>query len=126
MLAALLANIDTPSVVPPIYSSGPNHGARTSASTSWNPDWSKQYGPEARRLRGDPAAVERAVEELRLADFVPPELMEAKELVHSRSLVDELNAYQPGEMVLVLESWLAFVAWRKSDDEAIAIAMLMM
>jgi len=119
MLGALLLNIPTNTPVGP-----PTPPAAT--STSWNPDWSRQYGPEARRLKDDQAAVEQAVEELRLADYVPPELMKAKEIVHTRSLVDELNAYQPDEVIYVLEAWLMYVAWRKSDDEAIAITLLMM
>ena len=121
MLAALLLNI-------PQFS---QHGEAKprATSTSWNPRWSEMYGPDAQRLKNDKKAVKRAIEEIRLADFVPAEFEGVKEFVHSRSLVDELENYKPdteAAFVYVLEAWLSFCAWRKSDDEAIAVALLMM
>lgn len=121
MLGALLLNI-------PVLS---QYGTAkpVPASSSWNPKWSEMYGPDARRLRKSKKAVKKAVEELRIADYVPAELQQAKDLVHTRSLVDELDNYQPDtqEIILfVLEAWLFYVSWRKKDDEALAMALLML
>jgi len=121
MLAALLGNI-------PVVS---QYGtpAPVRSSSSWNPKWSEQYGPDARRLATERKSVERAVSDLKNADYVPTAIIEAKDIVHSRSLVDELTARQSDTdetLVYVLEAWLFFIEWRNRDDEAIATTILMM
>lgn len=120
MLAALLGNI------PVLSQYGTPKPVAT--STSWNPRWSEMYGPDAQRLKEDKKAVKRAIEEIRLADFVPAEFEGVKEFVHSRSLVDELDNYKPDTeklIIMVMEAWLFYNTWRKKDDEAIAISLLM-
>lgn len=122
MLAALLCN-------QPDLSQHGTAQVRKPAATSWNPNWAKQYGPEARDAKEDKEAVKEAIEAFKAAEYVPPQLEEIKEIVHKRSLVDELNDYKPDTdyyLVYLMEAYFYFCDWRKKDDEAIAIALLMM
>lgn len=125
MLGALLLNIPKPT------SSGPERGyaTRTSHGTGWNKDWSKDYGPEAQEAKLDKKKILEAVEAIQEAEYVPPQMQEIKGIVHKRSLVDELEAYQPDTdlyIVYVLEAYLYFCDWRKKDDEDIATILLLM
>jgi hypothetical protein len=126
MLAALLLNI------PQFSQHGPDRGytsKRVASSTTWNPRWSEMYGPDAERFKKDKAKIAEAVREFKEAEYVPPALEAAKEVVHARSLVDELDAYKPDTeeyILFVLQAYFVFLAWRNRDDEAIATAILMM
>lgn len=125
MLGALLLNIPQEVVPPPITSSGPLRGY----GTTWNKDWSKKYGPEAQEAKLDKEKILEAVEAIQEAEYVPPQMQEIKEIVHKRSLVDELEAYQPDTdlyIIYVLEAYLYFCDWRKKDDEDIATILLLM
>lgn len=121
MLAALLLNI------PNFSQHGPS--APKAYSTSWNPKWSEMYGPDAQRKRTEKETVKKAVAALKEAEYVPEALQEIKEIVHSRSLVDELNDWQPDTdfyVVYLLEAYFFYLYWRKRMNKQAAMAIVIM
>lgn len=120
MLAALLCNP---------HRGGQYKTTQRATSSIWNPEWSIKYGPDAERYKEDEDKILEAIEAIKSAEYVPPELEEIKKVLHKRSLVDELNDYKPDTdyyLVYLLEAYFYFLEWRKKDDEAIAMALLMM
>lgn len=126
MLAALLTNLPEP-----VTASGPDRGytRQAASSTSWNPEWSKKYGPDAEKAKSDVEKIKEVVKEFKEVEYVPPEISYIKEMVHSRSLVDELNDFESDtneRIVLMLKAYFYFCDWRKKDEEDMATILLLM
>lgn len=77
----------------------------------------------------DDEQVAEAIEELRLAEYLPLEIESVKELAEKRSLVDELGKNQPfidQELVHVMQCYFYFCEWKRRDEEDVAVLLLLM
>lgn len=117
MLAALLGNIPQP------LSSGPLRGY-VSAGTAWNKDWSKKYGPDARKPKKKikRAEIEAAVDVLTNVITLPAEFNEAADILDAYSVSELLREQAEAHYLLVI--YQEYMLWREEED--IATLLLLM
>ena len=133
MIAALLCNQLSRSSGPifavPSYYCRKRYDEDEPARIPSPDEYNRELKAKAEKAVKDTEQVKKAVKVLFKTEYVPPEIEEAKDIVHTRSLVDELTveghrADTDYILIYVMQCYIYYCDWQRQDEEDVAVLLL--